>query len=64
MRTTGALLLIHSSLDAEPEASRPELNALYSALESRLMKAGGVDAVVPQNASNNPVTDLCTHDRA
>jgi type VI secretion system protein VasJ len=34
---------------AEPEAS-PELNALYSALESRLMKAGGVDAVVPQNA--------------
>jgi type VI secretion system protein VasJ len=52
LRTTGALLLIRHSLESEPEASRPELNALYSALESRLMKAGGVDAVVPQNAGN------------
>jgi type VI secretion system protein VasJ len=51
-RTAGALLLIRGSLEAEPEASWPELNALYSALESRLMKAGGVDAVVPQNANN------------
>jgi type VI secretion system protein VasJ len=49
-RTAGALLLISTRLETEPEASRPELNALYSALESRLMKAGGVDAVVPQNA--------------
>ena len=46
-RTAGALLLIADSLEREPEASRPALNALYSALESRLMKAGGVDAVVP-----------------
>ncbi|WP_394547479.1 type VI secretion system protein TssA [Pantoea ananatis] len=52
LRTAGALLLIRDSLETEPEASRPELNALYSALESRLMKAGGVDAVVPQNAAN------------
>lgn len=52
LRTAGALLLICDSLKAEPEASRPELNALYSTLESRLIKAGGVDAVVPQNASN------------
>jgi type VI secretion system protein VasJ len=52
LRTAGALLLIRNSLETEPEASRPELNALYSALESRLMKAGGVDAVVPQNAGN------------
>lgn len=51
-RTAGALLLIRDSLEDEPEASRPELNALYSALGSRLMKAGGVDAVVPQNAGN------------
>lgn len=50
-RTTGALLLIHDALKAEPDTSRPALNALYSALESRLMMAGGVDAVVPQNAS-------------
>ncbi|WP_393970442.1 type VI secretion system protein TssA [Kluyvera intermedia] len=52
LRTAGALLLIHDNLESEPEASRTELNALYSALESRLMKAGGVDAVVPQNAGN------------
>lgn len=52
LRTAGALLLIRDSLESEPEASRPELNALYSALESRLMKAGGVDAVVPQNVGD------------
>lgn len=52
LRTAGALLLIRNSLEVEPEASRPELKALYTALESRLMKAGGVDAVVPQNAGN------------
>ncbi|ATF92801.1 type VI secretion system protein TssA [Cedecea neteri] len=51
-RTVGALLLIRDGLEAEPEASWPDLNALYSALESRLVKAGGVDAVVPQNASD------------
>jgi type VI secretion system protein VasJ len=55
-RTVGALLLIQGCLDTEPEASRPELNALYSALGSRLMKAGGVDAVVPQNASSTPAS--------
>ncbi|WP_333849362.1 type VI secretion system protein TssA [Leclercia sp.] len=52
LHTAGALLLIRDSLETEPDASRPALNALYSALESRLMKAGGVDAVVPQNAGN------------
>ncbi|RSK65152.1 type VI secretion system protein TssA [Enterobacter huaxiensis] len=54
LRTAGALLLILDSLETELEVSRPELNTLYSALESRLMKAGGVDAVVPQNAGNKP----------
>lgn len=52
LRTAGALLLICDSLGAEPEASLPALNALYSALESRLMQGGGVDAVVPQNAGS------------
>jgi type VI secretion system protein VasJ len=33
LRTAGALLLIHDALETEPEASRPELNALYSALD-------------------------------
>lgn len=60
-RTAGALLLITDSLEKEPEASRAELNALYSALESRLMKAGGVDAVVPQNAGNKTQSKTSTH---
>ncbi|AEN64677.1 type VI secretion-associated protein, VC_A0119 family [Enterobacter soli] len=60
-RTTGALLLINTSLETEPEASRPELNTLYSGLESRLMKAGGVDAVVPQNAGNKVQSQASTH---
>ncbi|MRT49227.1 type VI secretion system protein TssA [Raoultella sp. RIT712] len=60
-RTTGALLLITDSLETEPEASRPELNALYSALESRLMKGGGVDAVVPQNASSQTRAQQSSH---
>ena len=60
-RTAGALLLIADSLETEPEASRAELNALYSALESRLMKGGGVDAVVPQNASNQTRSQQPSH---
>lgn len=61
LRTAGALLLIRDRLETEPEASRPELNALYSALESRLMKAGGVDAVVPQNAGNKAQSQALSH---
>lgn len=60
-RTAGALLLITDSLDTGHEASQPELNALYSALGSRLMKGGGVDAVVPQNASNQTRTQQPSH---
>ncbi|MFP2241282.1 type VI secretion system protein TssA [Pseudescherichia vulneris] len=60
-RTASALLLIRDSLESEPEASRSELNALYSALESRLMKAGGVDAVLPQNAGNKAQSQTSTH---
>ena len=59
--TAGALLLINDSLEAEPEEARPELNALYTALESRLMKAGGVDAVVPQNAGNKAQSHTSSH---
>jgi type VI secretion system protein VasJ len=63
LRNTGALLLIQDCLDTAPEASGSELNALYSVLESRLMKAGGVDAVVPQNASST-VQETHTPDTA
>lgn len=40
MRTTGALLLIAQLIENEPDETRPELNALYGALENRLQKAG------------------------
>lgn len=53
VRTVGALMLIAQITDAEPDETRPELGGLFSALESRLQKAGGVDAVVPQNVSDN-----------
>lgn len=61
LRTAGALLLIRDNLESEREASRPELNALYVALKSRLMKAGGVDAVVPQNAGSSTKTSYSSH---
>lgn len=53
LNTVGALLQIAHITDPEQDAIRPELGGLYSALESRLQKAGGVDAVVPQNVSDN-----------
>lgn len=53
VRTTGTLLLIAQLTENDSEEIRPELNALYGALENRLEKAGGVDAVVPQNASSS-----------
>lgn len=62
-RTTGALLLIAQITENEPEEIRPELNALYGALESRLQKGGGVDAVVPQNVSSEPQT-MASHSDA
>lgn len=64
MRTTGALLLISQLIENEPDETRPELNALYSALESRLQKAGGVDAVVPQNASTSETPSAASHSDA
>ncbi|EOC0416360.1 type VI secretion system protein TssA [Cronobacter malonaticus] len=55
-RTAGALLLIEQALAQEEPAARPSLIALYGALEARLMKAGGVDAVVPQTTSDSSAT--------
>ena len=53
LRIAGALWLIEQ-LMAE-DVSRPALNGLYQALESRLMKSGGVDAIVPQNVADTPL---------
>lgn len=61
MRTIGALLLIAGLTENEPDEIRPELNTLYGALESRLQKAGGMDAVVPQNASISETPSAASH---
>lgn len=63
MRTTGALLLIAQLTENEPDETRPELNALYSALESRLQKAGAWmrwyrRTPVPVNPLYLPVTAM------
>ncbi|EJZ9657945.1 type VI secretion system protein [Escherichia coli] len=49
LRIAGVLWLAEQTFT--DEASAPVLNGLYQALENRLMKAGGVDAVVPQEAA-------------
>nr|WP_318383999.1 type VI secretion system protein TssA [uncultured Enterobacter sp.] len=60
-RTAGALLLLSEATDAYPSEMRPELGALYSALEFRLMSAGGMDAVVPQvTADKEPTASHAT----
>lgn len=50
-RITGALWLVEQAAEQTDAANRPQLGPLYGALETRLLKSGGVDAVVPQNAS-------------
>lgn len=50
MRITGALLLIEQA----EEGAVP--GALCGVLETRLMKSGGPEAVVPQNISDTPLT--------
>lgn len=50
-RIAGALLLTEQALAETDDAERPQLGALYAALESRLLTSGGMDAVVPQNVS-------------
>lgn len=49
-RISGALLLIERLTAGSEESTRPYLGGLYSALEIRLERSGGPDAVVPQNA--------------
>lgn len=48
-RTVAALVWLEKGLGAWPVEQRPNLQPLYTALASRLARAGGVDAVVPQH---------------
>lgn len=50
-RIAGALWLTEQAAEQMDAADRPQLGALYGALETRLLKSGGMDAVVPQNVS-------------
>lgn len=50
-RIAGALWLIEQAVEQTAADDRPQLGALYGALETRLLKSGGMDAVVPQNVS-------------
>jgi len=52
-RTAGALWLLEQCSAQTDEVERPQYSALYGALESRLQKSGGMDAVVPQNVSGS-----------
>ncbi|MDR3104221.1 MAG: type VI secretion system protein TssA [Yokenella regensburgei] len=55
-RIAGALLLMAQATENEVAEMQPDIGALYHALGSRLMKAGGVEAVVPQNVADTPVS--------
>lgn len=52
-RTASALWLLEQYSAPTDEVERPQYSALYAALESRLQKSGGMDAVVPQNVSGS-----------
>ena len=49
--TAGAISLLGSAVADWPEAERPSFAGLCSALENRLARSGGMEALVPQNSS-------------
>ncbi|WP_312777358.1 type VI secretion system protein TssA [Pseudescherichia sp.] len=55
-RLARALWLIERAVEHTAADERPQLGALYGALENRLLKSGGMDAVVPQNVSEGSHT--------
>lgn len=52
-RIIGALVLIEQGVRTWNESSKPELGALYAALENRLAQSGGMNAVVPQISASS-----------
>lgn len=49
--TVGAINLLESAVANWPEAEKPSLAGLCTALENRLARSGGMEALVPQNSS-------------
>lgn len=58
--TAGALSLLESGVAEWPEAEKPSFHGLCAALESRLARSGGADALVPQNSSASSLTPDAT----
>lgn len=54
-RITGALLLAEQAYQSFDEEARPELSALYQALENRLAQSGGANSLVPQTSREESV---------
>jgi len=48
---TGAIMLLASAVADWPDNEKPSFSGLCSALESRLARSGGMDALIPQNSS-------------
>ncbi|VUS75928.1 hypothetical protein SPARK1531C2_02739 [Klebsiella grimontii] len=59
-RIAGALWLTEQAVEQTKTEERPQFGTLYAALESRLLKSGGMDAVVPQNVSEGSHTPPVT----
>lgn len=55
-RIAAALWAIEKRLADRESKERPQLNSLYAALESRVLKSGGMDALVPQSVGEPPRT--------
>ncbi len=49
--TAGAISLLESTVADWPEAEKPSFAGLCTALENRLARSGGMEALVPQNSS-------------
>lgn len=71
-RIAAALLLSQQTLQTFAEEARPDLGALYQALDHRLVQSGGADSLVPQtsseasaaSAATAPLMDAITSGRA
>ncbi|NUU64713.1 type VI secretion system protein TssA [Enterobacteriaceae bacterium BIT-l23] len=61
-RITGALLLAEQAQASSDEANRPQLSALYQALETRLAQSGGTDSLVPQTSREEKAGTLSASD--
>ncbi|MBO1587961.1 type VI secretion system protein TssA [Yersinia wautersii] len=58
--TAGTLSLLHGAVSAWPENERPSFAGLCSALENRLARSGGLDALIPQNSRTQDAESMAS----